>query len=175
MVVDSIFKSVTTAILTFPFTDKTGNATTGITLDNVKFDAATNGVWDGTQSYLDGSTSSIDTWVQGRVYSGSTQNQALSVPYNTPRDKTLTGDNPDGLPKAPFFEKAKPQYKDVSPGSIIHMRNACNGDGTTDDRACFQDTLNSAGSGSIVYIDAGTYMISDTIQVPKGVKIVGEV
>ncbi|KAI1863819.1 uncharacterized protein JN550_009317 [Neoarthrinium moseri] len=173
MLVDSTIKAVTTAIFTFPYTGTTGDATTGITLDNVKFDGVTNGVWDGSKSYLAGSTTSIDTWVQGRVYSGTTQNNALSVPFSTPRDKTLTGGNPDNLPKAPFFEKAKPQYLNVGSGSFIHMRSACKGDGKSDDTACFQRVLNSAGS-SVVYVDAGTYMISDTISVPKDINIVGE-
>lgn len=173
-VVDSVFKSTTTAIQTYPYTNKTGDATTGITLDNVKFDGVTNGVWDGSKSYL-GASKNIDTWVQGRVYSGNTQNKALGAPYDTPRDKTLVGANPDGLPKAPFFEKTKPQYLDIPASSFIHMRASCKGDGVTDDTTCFQNTLNSASSGSVVYIDAGTYMISNTITVPANVKIVGEV
>ncbi|OAA43363.1 glucan 1,3-beta-glucosidase [Beauveria brongniartii RCEF 3172] len=55
------------------------------------------------------------------------------------------------------------------------MRKPCKGDGKTDDTACFQRILDNAGSSSIVYVDAGTYTISDTITVPKDVRVVGEV
>lgn len=174
MVVDSIFKSVKTAFLTYPYTGKPGNATTGITLDNVVFDNVNNGVYDGQKSYLDGSEGRIDTWVQGRVYSGSnTQFRALSTTFETKRDKTLVMDNPDNLPKAPFFERGKPQYTDADAGSFVHMKDFCAGDGKTDDTLCFASTL-LKNKDSIIYIDAGTYLVSDTIFVPPGSRIVGE-
>jgi hypothetical protein len=59
-VVKSVFRSTATAIQTFPFTNKAGDATTGITLDDFKFDGVTNGVWDGSESYL-GASKTIDT------------------------------------------------------------------------------------------------------------------
>ncbi|KAH8901136.1 pectin lyase-like protein [Thozetella sp. PMI_491] len=175
MVSDSVFTSTTTAILTFPFSNATRDTTSGITLDNVKFNGVTNGVWDGSRSYLAGSTANIDTWVQGRVYSGNTDNAVVPGAYSNPRDSVMVGANPNGLPKAPYFERAKPQYETVPASSFIHMKSSCKGDGVTDDTSCFQAVLNSASTSSIVFVDAGTYMISNTITVPKNIRIVGEV
>ncbi|XWW97896.1 hypothetical protein V2A60_005892 [Cordyceps javanica] len=175
MVVDSIFSSVGTTFLTYVYKGEKGDATTGITLDNVKFDNVNHHVWDGKKEYLEEVKGTIDTWVQGRVYSGTEQRKALATKFDTKRDKTLVEDEKGGLPKAVFFEKTKPQYQDYKPDTFIHMRKSCKGDGKTDDTACFQRVLDNAGSSSIVYVDAGTYMISDTITVPKDVKIVGEV
>lgn len=174
MVVDSVFSAVGTAFLTYPYNGKKGDATTGITLDNVKFENVKNRVWDGKKEYVEDPNGTIDTWVQGRLYTDTELHQALAVGFSTKRDKTLVGGERDGLPKAIFFEKGKPQYQDYSPSAFIHVRKSCKGDGVSDDTACFQSVLDNAGASSIVYVDGGTYMVSDTITVPKDVKIVGE-
>jgi hypothetical protein len=48
------------------------------------------------------------------------------------------------------------------------------GDGVTDDTACFQKVLNDAKGKTIVFVDAGTYILTDTVIVPAGSHIVGE-
>lgn len=47
------------------------------------------------------------------------------------------------------------------------------GDGVTDDTSAFQSALN-AGVGKIIHVDAGTYLITRTVTVPAGTKLVGE-
>jgi hypothetical protein len=50
------------------------------------------------------------------------------------------------------------------------------GDGVTDDTLNIQSTLNNfIGQDVIIFIPAGTYIVTDTIVIPKGTKIVGEV
>jgi hypothetical protein len=49
------------------------------------------------------------------------------------------------------------------------------GDGSTDDTACFQRALDQCAGKSILFIDAGTYILADTVTVPPGSKLVGEV
>ncbi len=49
------------------------------------------------------------------------------------------------------------------------------GDGSTDDTAAVQAAFNQYGDGSkIIFVDAGTYILSDTVTIPKDAKIVGE-
>jgi hypothetical protein len=43
------------------------------------------------------------------AYTWTKRREILSLPFNTPRNTTLVGDNPYGLPKSPYFERPKPQ------------------------------------------------------------------
>lgn len=48
------------------------------------------------------------------------------------------------------------------------------GDGVTDDTANFQKIITQNAGISIIYVDAGSYVLTDTIFVPAGAQIVGE-
>lgn len=74
------------------------------------------------------------------------------------------------------FERSKPLYESYSASSFVSVRSAgAKGDGETDDTQAIQKVLNSATEDQIVYLDHGSYIITDTVIVPKGVKMVGEV
>lgn len=49
------------------------------------------------------------------------------------------------------------------------------GDGSTDDTNGVQNAFNAVADGNkILHVDAGTYLIGDTVTIPKDAKIVGE-
>ncbi|GLA17146.1 hypothetical protein AnigIFM62618_004269 [Aspergillus niger] len=74
------------------------------------------------------------------------------------------------------FEKSKPLYASYAASSFVSVKSAgAKGDGTTDDTAIIQSVLNNATEDQIVYFDHGAYIITDTIKVPKNIKITGEV
>ncbi|PLB48329.1 exo-beta-1,3-glucanase Exg0 [Aspergillus steynii IBT 23096] len=82
----------------------------------------------------------------------------------------LTGSN------GKVFERSKPLYEDIPASSFVSVRSAgAKGDGTTDDTAAIQKVLDSATTDQIVYFDHGSYIITDTIKVPKNIKITGEI
>lgn len=75
-----------------------------------------------------------------------------------------------------IFERSKPLYESYSASSFVSVRSSgAKGDGQTDDTQAIQKILNSATEDQIIYFDHGSYIITDTILVPSGVKIVGEV
>lgn len=47
------------------------------------------------------------------------------------------------------------------------------GDGITDDTAAFQAAVNRAPTGSVVYLPAGSYLLSSTVTVPPQVSLLG--
>ncbi len=60
---------------------------------------------------------------------------------------------------------------------LLHINIAYDylGDGVTDDTSAFQATIDTyAGTGKVIFIDAGTYILKNTITVPSGSRIVGE-
>lgn len=73
-----------------------------------------------------------------------------------------------------YFERPKPQYEDRAISSFVHIKDfSAVGDGVTDDTAAVQTAL-YASQGKILSVDAGSYILTDTVVVPAGVKIVGE-
>lgn len=72
-----------------------------------------------------------------------------------------------------FFERAKPQYKDYDVGDFLHVKDmGTTGDGSTDDTVAFQQAL-YASMGKILFVDAGSYILTSTVTIPIGSKIVG--
>ncbi|KAF4230317.1 hypothetical protein CNMCM6805_000807 [Aspergillus fumigatiaffinis] len=84
---------------------------------------------------------------------------------------------PSSLLNGPkVFERSKPQYTEYAASSFVSVKSAgAKGDGQTDDTAAIQKVLNSVTDDQIVYFDHGAYIITDTIKVPKNIKITGEV
>jgi hypothetical protein len=177
-VLDSVFNNVGTAIQIAPSTSSTATGTTGITMDNVGFNGVTDAVVDTAgKVYLAGSVGSVDTWVLGPLYfAAAQQGNSLGYSYSTPREQTLVETNTlSGLPKGMFFERAKPQYESTPASSFVNMKDYAAGDGVTDDTEAFQNAVNSNADGNtIIYVDSGSYILTDTVTIPSGVKLVGE-
>jgi hypothetical protein len=81
-----------------------------------------------------------------------------------------------GLQVAPYFERPRNQYSDKGVGDFVHLKDGgAKGNGLSDDTRYVQDTFNKYGDGSkIIFVDAGTYILTDTVTIPKDAKIVGE-
>ncbi|CAK7219086.1 hypothetical protein SCUCBS95973_003705 [Sporothrix curviconia] len=177
-IVDSTFENTNTALLTMPPSKDPGTGTTGITLDNVAFSGVKGLVVDKNgKEYVQGNPSSVDTWVLGPVYfTPPSRDVSLGYSFPTPRDDDLVGDAVQGLPKKPFFERPKPQYETLSSGSFVHAKDhGCKGDGSSDDTTALQHFVNDFGnSDKIMFIDSGIYLLSDTVTIPTGARIVGE-
>lgn len=112
----------------------------------------------------------IASWVQGRSYSlsgGETVQGGREAP-NKPA--SLLDSN------GRFVARSKPQYGDIPASRFLRAKaNGCAGDGVTDDTAAIQALFDSAGPDDVVYFDHGAYIITDTVQIPKDCKIVGEI
>lgn len=75
-----------------------------------------------------------------------------------------------------IFERSKPLYEKYAASAFVSVRSAgAKGDGKTDDTQAIQKVLDGAKADQIVFFDHGSYVITDTVIVPKDVKIVGEV
>ncbi|KAL9116255.1 MAG: hypothetical protein Q9227_000626 [Pyrenula ochraceoflavens] len=74
------------------------------------------------------------------------------------------------------FERAKPQYEDVPESSFVSVKSAgAKGDGATDDTEAIQNVLNSATPDQVVYFDHGYYVVTQTVKVPKTIRMTGEI
>ncbi|KAJ6145632.1 hypothetical protein N7470_009527 [Penicillium chermesinum] len=124
----------------------------------------------GTSSSTFGSESGADSGSSGTC--GAAQAVSSARTQSTMKS-TMSGGL---LANGAVFEKSKPLYEDVAASSFVSVKSAgAKGDGSTDDTAALQKVLDGASSDQIVYFDHGAYVITDTLKIPKDIKITGEV
>lgn len=75
-----------------------------------------------------------------------------------------------------FVTIVPPTYQDLPIAQVVNVKeHSVTGDGTTDDTAAIQAVITSAAANNqLVFFPFGTYIITDTIKVPKGSRLVGE-
>jgi glucan 1,3-beta-glucosidase len=169
LLLDSKISGTPVGINTLYQTDLTMTNNTLI-LDNVDM---SDGVTTAIRYAADNSTllaggQMITSFAQGRTYNGDTgvAIQALNNGVTKPAGLLSNGK---------VFTRTKPQYEDLPASSFVSMKTAgAKGDGVTDDTAAIQDIFDKATTGQVMYFDHGAYIISDTIKVPKDIKITGE-
>lgn len=114
---------------------------------------------------------SIESWGQGQFYldkSGRGVFQQGSIPKSN--KPAILLDSEGNL-----FQRAKPQYEEYAESDFISVKSqGAFGEEKTDDTAAIQNILNSYAGCKIIYFPSGIYLISSTIIVPVGTRIVGE-
>ncbi|KAK5653251.1 hypothetical protein OQA88_9150 [Cercophora sp. LCS_1] len=173
-IIDSVLTNIKKAsIIMKRLSSATRTSTTGLILDNVKLDTA---ITDpGGRVII--APKYYQSLVVGPVYQNNTRGWLAgeSLPYV--REETLLADGPsEGLEVIPYLERERNQYRDKDASHFVHLKNAgAKGDGITDDTAAVQKLLDAYGDGSkIIYVDSGTYILKDTVTIPKDAKIIGE-
>ncbi|CAK7207877.1 hypothetical protein SEUCBS139899_010692 [Sporothrix eucalyptigena] len=114
-------------------------------------------------------------WDWGWVWK-STIVDSVDVGFRLISDDGSASSGPRGLKVNPYFERARNQYTSLGSGDFVHLKDGgANGDGSSDNTKAVQDFFNKYGDGGkVIYVDAGTYLLSDIVSVPKDAKIVGE-
>ncbi|CAG2165800.1 unnamed protein product [Oppiella nova] len=171
LVMDSEITNTPIGILTIR--NATSKPVSGaLVLDNIKLSNVQKAVArpDGS-TVLEGGTKTIDSWGMGRFYDtqgkGAYKEANLPVP---PKPAVLLDSNKR------FFERPKPQYTDVAMADFISVKaEGAKGDGSTDDTKAIQETLSKWAGCKVIYFPAGDYVVSDTVLVPEGSRIIGEI
>ncbi|OCL04180.1 glycoside hydrolase family 55 protein [Glonium stellatum] len=146
-----------------------GNAGNSIILENVANSGNT--VTLGSSVVKSGSV--IDTWVHGNYYAPGNANaqHEEDLSTTTPRSSVLVSNGN-------YFTIRPPTYQDYSVSQFINIKSVSAypvyGDGVTDDTNNINAILSQYASCKIVYFPAGTYIVTNTIVVPAGSRIVGE-
>ncbi|KAF3934582.1 hypothetical protein ABW20_dc0100640 [Dactylellina cionopaga] len=174
-IIDTKISNTGTGILT----SVSGTNATSILLENVQFSGVTAGVSNKGSTILAGGSQTISNWASGSIYdnanpSGNGQGKSqdtgtLSSTWTKP--SVLLGSNG-------WYERSKPQYETVAASGFSDVKSVygCKGNGRSDDTACLNAALAAtAANGQILWIPYGTYLVTDTIKVPPGAKVVGEI
>jgi glucan 1,3-beta-glucosidase len=190
VLVDSIFTNVDQAIVTTFNCSNTILPTAGsFVIDNVDFTGAISAISYPNGTLILAGGQYVPGWMQGHIYSAeyspevfpNHNNETCYVPttnlmcvqgaYTPP---TL----PTGLRNAnngKIFDRGKPTYDDWTVDQFISAKTfGCHGDGVTDDTECLQSFFNSVNFSQVAYLDHGAYVITNTILIPKNMRIMGE-
>ncbi|KAG8788250.1 hypothetical protein FRC12_014781 [Ceratobasidium sp. 428] len=114
----------------------------------------------------------VEHWIQGNIYSEAEKEYEYikGTVEGTPRSPKLLG------PSGKLFSKRRPEYENYSPRQFVSVKaHGAKGDGVQDDTAAIQKVLDKYAGRRIIYFDAGTYYVTDTIKIPQGSKVLGEV
>ncbi|KAL2807684.1 pectin lyase fold/virulence factor [Aspergillus granulosus] len=164
-VIDSSGSGLTTLVAA----QNSAGAGNSIILENVQNTGAT--VSLGGTVVLSGNVP--NTWVRGSLYTAGNPNvQTVSGQMvTTPRSPAL-------LSGGKYFVKSPPTFQEYSAGQVLNIKTVegrpVYGDGATDDTKNINLILAEYADCNLIYFPAGTYMVTDTIFVPAGKRIIGD-
>jgi len=133
-------------------------------------------------------TKTVESWGQGNVYKSVLPIGKYTQGNIHAAHKSAVLLDDQGR----IFGKTHPQYADYAVSQFVSVRDyGAKGDGKTDDTAAIQAVLEEVccvhatwyliidgvlqyASCKIIFFDAGTYIVSSTITIPAGARIVGE-
>ncbi|KAF8582440.1 glycoside hydrolase family 55 protein [Ramaria rubella] len=125
----------------------------------------------GTKVFAGPGTGTIGQWAQGNIYSGTSSSGSFV-------QASLTGPTKPSslLQNGNIASRTRPQYEAYSTSQIVSVKaQGAKGDGNTDDTSAIQAVINQFWGCRIIFFDAGTYVVSNTITIPAGTIITGEV
>lgn len=119
----------------------------------------------------------VDSWGYGRVVerdSKSSYHKGGPIPVMT-REPALTGEAyKNMLPN--LYARRRPKYYNEPLSNIMNVKAlGAKGDGKTDDTAVLNSILaGAANTSSVVHFPYGIYIVTDTLHVPIGSRIIGQ-
>ncbi|KAI5467799.1 pectate lyase superfamily protein-domain-containing protein [Mariannaea sp. PMI_226] len=170
---DSQFENVEVAISTSRSSNGALGAGGSLSLENVQFHGVVGVLVDRDGVDLLGNiltAGSNDVFIMGHLaYAGGLFDETGYFNVPTPRSgNLLDGDK--------YYERSKPQYEQATSEYFQSARvNGAAGDTTHDDTEALNNLFSyTAANNLVAFLDAGIYIVTDTIFIPPNARIVGE-
>ncbi|KIJ60156.1 glycoside hydrolase family 55 protein [Hydnomerulius pinastri MD-312] len=153
-------------------TASNGKLAGSLVLNNIKLNNVPTAVGVvGGATVLAGGTTNFASWGQGDIYSGTGGQKSFIQGTVASANKPSVLVDSSGR----IFGKPHPQYANYATSQFVSVKSqGAKGDGRTDDTAAIQNVLNQYAGCKIIFFDAGTYYVTNTITIPAGTQIVGE-
>jgi hypothetical protein len=168
VVIDSDFTNTPIAVQT-QYTGS-GSGEGSVYLDNVKYAQSGTIVQNAGNNVLttNGATT-VKSWAQGHIWqNGGNMLASKDISSLTPaRTPSLLGS--DGT----YFEMTRPNYVGMTQVDVTTLGLV--GDGNTDNTKALQAALNNYAGKSVLFFPHGLYNIENTVTVPAGTRMVGQV
>ena len=181
ILVDSIIANTPTGITTTLLSENS----TSFLLQNVGFFNVQTAIRDTAANRVllaGGNQVVLQSWGFGLVNNVTGPGTASSQFVNganiaaMPRPAALLGAQYDNMPSPNIFTRRRPRYSDVPQSNILNVKAlGAKGDGSADDTAVLNAILAGAcNTSSIVYFPYGVYIVTDTLRIPIGSRIIGQ-
>ena len=185
ILLDAVIRNTKFGVITSFGGNSTPTAAGTLVLDNVDFVNTNPAISYRNGTVIAAGNRKIDSFVQGRVYSAyESSYEENNITCYGPAARAARIQQQTGPPPKPqvlldarnrYYLRSKPQYEGTPVEKFKSaMDFGCSGDGFTDQTVCVQNFLNSIRPDEIAYFDHGSYIITDTINCPINIKIVGE-
>lgn len=177
MLVDAIIANTKNGIVT----TLTSDHATSFLLQNVGFFNVETAVQDQEAKktlVAGGNQVVLESWGFGLVNNATGKASTFVNGGNIPvidRPKEFLGKKHDKM-QPNLFTRRRPKYYDEPRSNIMNVRTlGARGDGVTDDTPALNAILaGAANTSSIVFIPHGIYIVTDTLRVPLGSRIIGQ-
>ncbi|KKA30509.1 hypothetical protein TD95_002078 [Thielaviopsis punctulata] len=174
-VVDSEFNNIKEAGIKCVYGDVSANPQAGsLLIENTVFTGTPSILVNQGQALVGGGSSPtiLHGYLSGNSYNPSGPERIVGVDpsYQSPTPALLDS-------SGKYFELTKPYYENIPAKNFLSARRyGAKGDGKTDDTAALNRLFSAAArrQGYVAFVDAGTYIVTDTVFIPPGTKIVGE-
>ena len=175
VILDSSITDTQTAVLVPSIVTTSKTNTAQLVIDNLKLTNVATGVKvDGGVVLVAGGSKTIESWGIGQNY-GNAAGTANFVTGGDISPKRVISSALLGGTNGGFFERSRPQYENIPASGFTNIQaGGAKGDGNTDDTAAINAVLAAQAGRTIVYFPHGTYIVTGTINIPVGSKIVGE-
>jgi glucan 1,3-beta-glucosidase len=112
------------------------------------------------------------SWLKGKQYAVGAITPKISSGERIPTTRGASLVDSSGA----FVTVVPPTYQDLTAAQVVNVKeHSVAGDGIRDDTAAIQAVITSAAANNqLVFFPYGNYIITDTIKVPKGSRLVGE-
>lgn len=125
------------------------------------------------------SVKTVESWAFGRVTdsNGNTSFVNAQDILSMARPPSLVLPSSSGTPQNFFYTRRRPAYSDLGNSQLLDVKAlGAKGDSISDDTAILNHILDVAANiSAVVYFPFGVYMVSDTIRVPVGSRIIGNI
>lgn len=125
---------------------------------------------------LTGSVEPGAAWIRGNIYGADSLDSTspkLSTGQKVPTSRPQALVNGTGF----YHALVPPTYAEYNISQVVNVKDVAGffvaGDGVTDDTANLQAIIKAA-TGKILYFPHGIYLLSDTLLIPTGSRMVGE-
>ncbi|KOS20845.1 Glucan 1 [Escovopsis weberi] len=144
-----------------------------IVIENLRVDGCDSTVVAGGRQVLKGSVLPGHAWIWGNVYGSQHGDRAEGKLYTTHRPlRLIDGSGSYHAVKPPTFEEF--DISNVINAKTVHGFPVA-GDGVTDDTKNLQRIINDAAGKKVIFLPHGTYIVTDTLYIPPGTRLYGEV
>lgn len=175
VLLDALISNTPTGIVTSLFADNS----TSFLLQNAVFMNVSTAVIDnikGQTLLAGGSNVAVSSWGFGMLATSSSNSTFVNGQDIPAMDRSTSLTASYGYHNPNFFKRGRPTYLDIGMSQIFDVKSwGAAGDGKTDDTAVLNSILDRAANmSSIVFFPFGVYLITDTLNVPVGSRIIGQ-